>query len=151
RSWPILVIVDGVNHGHFLWNFLRFRWARHDLPFILVAPLVVSNSGTPNPHDYSYRPEVWSQAAAQGAVGFEAAGVLAIVDEVQHTYTWTGHLLDDWLVSRRAPDLAGDFQPSGAAGRCGACRRQLCWPWDHDHLDCAATRPVADQSVPRRK
>jgi len=86
RSWPILVIVDGVNHGHFLWNFLRFRWARHDLPFILVAPLVVSNTGTPNPHDYSYSPEVWAQVAAEGAVPFDAAGVLAIVDEVQHTY-----------------------------------------------------------------
>src|SRR5258705_8501361 len=56
RSWPILVIVDGVNQGHFLWNFLRFRQARHGLPFILVSPLVVSNSGHPDPYDYSYSP-----------------------------------------------------------------------------------------------
>jgi hypothetical protein len=58
RIWPILVVVDGVNHGHFLWNFLRFQQARHSLSFILISPLIVSNSGHPDPHDYPYSPEV---------------------------------------------------------------------------------------------
>jgi dienelactone hydrolase len=86
RSWPILVIVDGVNQGHFLWNFLRFRQARHALPFILISPLVISNSGHPDSHDYSYSPDVWARVDRQGAVPFDAAGVLAIVDEVQQIY-----------------------------------------------------------------
>lgn len=86
RTWPILVAVDGVNHGHFRWNFLRFQHARHSLPFILISPLVVSNSGRPNFHDYPYRPEVWAQMQSQSAVRFDAAGVLAIVDEIQQTY-----------------------------------------------------------------
>lgn len=86
RTWPILVIVDGVNQGHFLWNFLRFRQARHALPFILISPLVVSNSGHPNPQNYPYSPAVWASVDQQGAVPFDAAGVLAIVDEVQQTY-----------------------------------------------------------------
>lgn len=86
RTWPILVAVDGANRGHFLWNFLRFRQARHHLPFILISPLVVSNSGHPNFHDYPYRSEVWAQMQTQGAVSFDAAGVLAIVDEMQQTY-----------------------------------------------------------------
>jgi dienelactone hydrolase len=86
RAWPILVVVDGVNRGHFLWNFLRFQHARHSLPFILISPLVISNSGHPNFHDYPYRPEVWAQMQNQGAVPFDATGVLAIVGEVQQTY-----------------------------------------------------------------
>ena len=86
HSWPILVVLDGVNHGHFLWNFLRFQQARHALPFILISPLIVSNSGHPDPHDYPYSPEVWTQVEHQGAVPFDAAGVLAIVAEVQQAY-----------------------------------------------------------------
>jgi len=86
RSWPILVVVDGANHGHFLWNFLRFRWARRDLPFILIAPLVVSNGGHPDPRAYPYAPAVWDQVATQGAVPFDATGVLAIADNVRHRY-----------------------------------------------------------------
>jgi dienelactone hydrolase len=86
RTWPILVVVDGVNQGHFLWNFLRFRQARHDLPFILISPLVVSNSGHPDPHDYPYNSELWASIDQQGAVPFDAAGVLAIVNEIQQTY-----------------------------------------------------------------
>jgi pimeloyl-ACP methyl ester carboxylesterase len=86
HAWPILVVVDGVNRGHFLWNFLRFQQARHALPFILISPLTVSNSGHPDPHDYPYSPEVWAQVDHEGAVQFDAAGVLAIIDEVQQTY-----------------------------------------------------------------
>ena len=66
RSWPILVAIDGVNDGHFLWNFLRFQQARHDLPFILISPLVVSNSGHPDPYNYPYSPEVWAQVDDEG-------------------------------------------------------------------------------------
>src|SRR3954451_12974966 len=83
RTWPILVVVDGVNQGHFLWNFLRFQQAHHSLPFILISPLVVSNSGHPDPHDYPYSPEVWAHVQNEGAVPFDAAGILAIVDQVQ--------------------------------------------------------------------
>lgn len=86
RTWPMLVVVDGVNQGHFLRSFLRFQQARHALPFILISPLVVSNTGHPNPQDYPYGPEVWEYVAQQGAVPFDAAGVLSIVDEVQRTY-----------------------------------------------------------------
>jgi len=86
RTWPILVVVDGANRGHFLWNFLRFQQARRSLPFILISPLVVSNSGHPDPHNYPYGPDVWARVAREGAVPFDAAGVLPIVDEVQQPY-----------------------------------------------------------------
>ena len=86
HTWPILVVVDGANHGHFLWNFLRFRKARHALPFILVAPLVVTNTGHPDPQASPYSPAVWTRIAQEGAAQFDATGVLAIVDEVRQTY-----------------------------------------------------------------
>ena len=52
RTWPILAIIDGVNQGHFLWNFLRFQQARHRLPFIAGANYagrgVVTSQKLPN-------------------------------------------------------------------------------------------------------
>ncbi|MBA3943363.1 MAG: hypothetical protein H0X37_02235 [Herpetosiphonaceae bacterium] len=128
KSWPILVVVDGANHGHFLFNCLRFMLARRSLPFIIVAPFVLTNTGHPNPSEYPYAQAVWDDVAKTGAPRFDEQGVLAIIDDVQRSYHgqrkffitgWSagGHLT--WLMIFEHPERLAGAVLAGAnyAGR----------------------------------
>ena len=87
RRWPLLVTIDGANHGFFLPHALRFLWARQQLPFILMTPFVVSNTGRADPSEYPYPAEVWRQVSELSAIGFDAAGLLEAVAAVCDAYS----------------------------------------------------------------
>ncbi len=128
KSWPILVVVDGANHGHFLFNCLRFMFARRSLPFIIVSPFVLTNTGRPNPSEYPYAQAVWDDVARTGAPHFDEQGLLAITDDVRRSYHgqdkffitgWSagGHLT--WLMIFAHPERLAGAVLAGAnyAGR----------------------------------
>ena len=128
QSWPILVVVDGANHGHFLFNCLRFMAARQALPFIIVSPVVLTNTGRPQPNEYPYGQAVWNDVARTSAEQFDEQGVLAIVDDVEQIYHgqhsffitgWSagGHLT--WRMIFTHPDRLAGAVLAGAnyAGR----------------------------------
>lgn len=54
--------------------------------FIVVAPVIVSNSGKLDPSGVGYGPEVVEQVAREGGGRFDEEGILAIVQDLQADY-----------------------------------------------------------------
>ncbi len=86
RRWPLLVSIDGANHGFFLPHALAFLRARQDRPFILVTPCVVSNTGRPDRSAYPYPAEVWHHISRLSAIGSDADGLQEAVAAVRAAY-----------------------------------------------------------------
>ena len=87
RSWPIVVVVEAAEK-EFEANARRFVDARGDLPFIIVAPIVVTNGrqGQRDPRVYPYSPATWDAIERDGVCGFDLEGLGRVLDKVRRTY-----------------------------------------------------------------
>jgi dienelactone hydrolase len=87
KEWPTVVIVDSANR-QFRSNAELFVQARKNQPFLLVAPLVVTNGG-PNYRrgpGYRYAPADWAEIERLGPDRFDREGIAAMVQEVRKLY-----------------------------------------------------------------
>jgi dienelactone hydrolase len=122
RRWPIVVTIDGANK-EWLLNARTFATARGDRPFIIVTPLVMTNTGKVRREAYAYSEAVWGQIDQVGPAVFDDTGVHAVVAEVRLQYSGQqkffitgfsggGHLA--WLMVFRHPEeLAGAALAAG--------------------------------------
>jgi dienelactone hydrolase len=87
KTWPIVVVIESADR-EFQANANVFVRARKTMPFIIVAPLVVTNGGaggrTSPP--YYYTDEVWDEVNRVGEFRFDIEGVEAVVSDVQRMY-----------------------------------------------------------------
>ena len=83
RKWPVVVVIESANK-EFDATARIFVQARRNMPFILVAPLVTTNSG-PNYRQattYHYSEATWKQIEG-GRCRFDQEGIAAVVQDVQ--------------------------------------------------------------------
>ncbi len=122
KKWPILVTVNGANHSFF--DIARtFVRARNNLPFIIVAPIVLSTVNIPNPGDYSYPASVWDEVAKTSPLQFDDKGLAAVISDVQADYNgedkffitgWSGGGNLAWFMVFTHPEkLAGAALAAG--------------------------------------
>jgi dienelactone hydrolase len=86
RSWPVAVVIESANRDLEA-NAGLFVKARRKLPFIIVAPLVVTNGG-PNVRDvptYHYSAAVWDRIQ-KDPWKFDSEGIAAVVADVHRQY-----------------------------------------------------------------
>jgi len=127
RLWDIMVTIDGAG-GAFWPNNLQFVAARGTRPFIIVTPVILSNGGAPNALGKGYSQAVADEVGADGALTFDEAGLLAVIDDVVRDYggrptffltgfSAGGHLT--WLMTLKHPDRLAAVSPASAnyAGR----------------------------------
>jgi dienelactone hydrolase len=87
KEWPTVVVIDSANR-EFRANIQLFVKARKKQPFILVAPLVVSNGG-PNYRrapGYRYSAPDWAKIERLGLHRFDREGIAAVIAEVKKNY-----------------------------------------------------------------
>jgi poly(3-hydroxybutyrate) depolymerase len=87
QKWPVIVIIESANR-QFQSNAEVFVRARQSMPFILVAPLVVTNGGANYRRvpTYHYSDTVWNEIERVGGCQFDMAGIAAIVRDVKRLY-----------------------------------------------------------------
>src|ERR1700682_2094930 len=80
KKWPVVVVIESANR-QFQSNAETFVRARQSLPFILVAPLAISNGGANyrNVPTYRYSDAVWNEIERVGGCQFDRAGIAAVV------------------------------------------------------------------------
>src|SRR5258707_15202707 len=69
QKWPIVVTIDGSGR-EWLKNAKTFAEARKQMPFIIVTPLALTNSGRVNPSKYNYSPAVFDRVGDDTAETF---------------------------------------------------------------------------------
>lgn len=87
KEWPTVVVIDSANR-QFRPNAQLFVEARKKQPFILVAPLVVSNGG-PNYRQapgYRYSATDWEKIEQLGLHRFDREGIAAVIQEVKKSH-----------------------------------------------------------------
>jgi poly(3-hydroxybutyrate) depolymerase len=85
RVWPVLVTVEG-SAGDFEGNARSFAEKRGDLPFIVVAPVVLSNAAIASPHLYPYPAELlrtMNRGGMKPRMDFDLTGLVTVLDEVR--------------------------------------------------------------------
>jgi dienelactone hydrolase len=87
KTWPVAVVIESANR-EFQTNAAAFARARGKLPFIIVAPMVVTGggSGFRGVPTYRYTDAVWSQIDREGAFRFDDAGIAAAIADVHRLY-----------------------------------------------------------------
>jgi poly(3-hydroxybutyrate) depolymerase len=87
RKWPVLMVFEGADRQFEKFGDTYVR-ARANEPFIIVAPLILSNRGAASPRDkeYQYPKAAWDRIAADGACKFDLDGVAAISAELQRDF-----------------------------------------------------------------
>jgi dienelactone hydrolase len=130
KKWPVVVIIESANR-QFQSNTETFVRARQSLPFILVAPLVVTNGGSSyrGMPTYHYSDAVWNEIERIGGCQFDMAGIAAIVRDVKRFYAgedryfvtgWEagGHTL--WAMLFQHPEAIRAAAPvcTNYRGRC---------------------------------
>jgi dienelactone hydrolase len=87
KKWPVVVVIESANR-EFQSNTETFVRARQSLPFILVAPLAISNGGANYRRipTYHYSDAVWNEIERVGACQFDRAGIAAVVRDVTRLY-----------------------------------------------------------------
>src|SRR5262249_55757794 len=88
KEWPTVVVIESANR-QFRPNAQLFVEARKKQPFILVAPLVVSNGG-PNYRQapgYRYSPADWAEIERLGIHRFDREGIASVIREVKKTHS----------------------------------------------------------------
>lgn len=87
RQWPILVVAEAAEKEYKA-NAMRFVAARGDLPYIIVAPFIVTNGnqGRRDPAIFPYNSATWDIIEKQGNCSFDMEGVEHIVRDVQEQY-----------------------------------------------------------------
>jgi hypothetical protein len=87
RAWSVVVVVPDA-HRDFKENLARFVAARGALPFILVAPEVLTCGGTKDQTTppYAYTEVEWAAARKAGDHAFDDAGLGALLAEVHEKW-----------------------------------------------------------------
>jgi hypothetical protein len=87
QDWPIVVAVEAAEK-EFRENARRFAEARKALPFIIVAPINVTNgnAGQRDPAVYPYSPATWDAIDSGGVCNFDLPGLRQVIDDVRTTY-----------------------------------------------------------------
>ena len=87
KTWPVVVVIESANR-QFQSNAENFVRARQSMPFILVAPLVVTNGGANYRRmaTYNYSDAVWNEVERVGGCQFDMAGIAAAVRDVKRLY-----------------------------------------------------------------
>jgi dienelactone hydrolase len=87
KKWPVVVVIESANR-EFQSNTETFVHARQSLPFILIAPLAISNGGANYRRipTYHYSDAVWNEIERVGACQFDRAGIAAVVWDVTRLY-----------------------------------------------------------------
>ena len=87
RTWPVVVVVESARR-EFQANLTDFVRARGDMPFILVAPLVVTNGGVSGriSPPYPYSAGVWKEVDQAGDFRFDSQGLAAVMADIAKLY-----------------------------------------------------------------
>jgi dienelactone hydrolase len=87
KEWPTVVVIDSANR-QFRPNAQLFVESRKKQPFILVAPLVVSNGGPSyrQAPGYRYSAADWAEIERLGPHRFDREGMVAVIKEVKQRY-----------------------------------------------------------------
>ncbi len=130
KKWRILVVLEAAEKEYKA-NAMRFVAARQDLPFIILAPFIVTNgnAGRRDPAIFPYTPATWDNIEKIGNCTFDTEGLEGVIGDVQKEYQgeekvlMTGfeagtHLLWSYIFTR--PErLAAAIPVSGNyIGRC---------------------------------
>jgi len=121
KKWPVVVVIESANK-EFEATAQIFVRARQRMPFILVAPLVVTNGG-PNYRQaatYHYSEAVWTEIERIGRCKFDQEGIAAVVKDVHKLYAgeekyfltgWeaAGHTI--WATVFQHPDILRAVAP----------------------------------------
>jgi dienelactone hydrolase len=130
KEWPTIVIIDSANR-RFKENADLFVRARGRQPFLLVAPLVVTNGG-PNYRrapGYHYSAADWAEIERVGRCRFDLEGIPAMVRDVKKLYggsekyfltAWEAGGHTAWALTFRQPEVLRAVALSGPnyGGRC---------------------------------
>lgn len=87
KKWPVVVVVEAAEK-EFRLNAERFAEAGKHLPFVIVAPVIVSNGnhGKRDPDVYPYSKEVWDRIDREGECSFDMEGLQAVLADVKKQY-----------------------------------------------------------------
>ena len=87
KKWPVLVVIESADR-EFLQAATAFAAARGSRPFIVIAPLVVTNggSGYRSVPTYHYSDTVWDRIQNSGPFNFDMEGITAIMQDVVKRY-----------------------------------------------------------------
>jgi|SRR5579871_641725 len=88
KRWPVVVVIESANR-QFLQTITTFVQARKQAPFILVAPLVVTNGGSRyrEAPTYHYADAVWNRIESEGPFKFDSDGLAAVIKDVHTLYS----------------------------------------------------------------
>jgi hypothetical protein len=88
KKWPVVVVIESANR-QFRENAEVFEKARGSLPFILVAPLAITNGGPSYRQvpTYRYSDAVWNEIERIGRCQFDMTGIAAVVNDVERLYS----------------------------------------------------------------
>jgi poly(3-hydroxybutyrate) depolymerase len=87
KKWPVVVAIESANRD-FQATAAEFARARGKMPFIIVAPLVVTGGGAGyrSVPAYKYTDAVWNEIDRAGPFHFDEAGIAAVMADVQRLY-----------------------------------------------------------------
>lgn len=87
KSWPVVVVIPEAQR-QFAANLTAFEKARGKMPFILVAPHVVTSGGSNYrlASTYRYTEADWKKVSQAGDYQFDESGIAAIVTDVKRLY-----------------------------------------------------------------
>lgn len=87
KSWPVVVVIPDAQR-QFAANLAAFEKARGRMPFILVAPHVVTSGGSNYrlTNSYRYTEADWKKVRLAGDYPFDENGIAAIASDVQRLY-----------------------------------------------------------------
>ena len=142
KKWPVIVVIESAERDFFQ-AATDFAQARGRRPFILVAPLVVTNGGTGyrNVPSYHYSDAVWATIQNSGAFNFDMDGITAIVQDVRKQYGGE----DQYFIA--GLEAAGHTiwgilfnHPEAVRGAALVCPNYLGRWVDEEHISPAAER-----------
>jgi dienelactone hydrolase len=130
KQWPVVIVIESANR-QFEATAERFAKARQDMPFVIAAPLVVTNGGAGYRQvpTYHYADSVWAEIERVGGCKFDLDGIAAVASDIRRQYGgqdkyfltgWEagGHTI--WAFLFQHPENLRAVAPTCAnyAGRC---------------------------------
>lgn len=87
KKWRILVVLEAAEK-EYKTNAMRFIEARKDLPFIILAPFIVTNgnAGRRDPAIFPYTKATWDKIETVGNCSFDTEGLQRAINDVQKEY-----------------------------------------------------------------
>jgi dienelactone hydrolase len=87
KKYPVVMVIESAER-EFLQAATAFAQARHQRPFILVTPLVVTNGGAGyrSVPTYHYSDQVWDRIQSSSQFKFDMEGITAIMRDVVKQY-----------------------------------------------------------------